>query len=334
LCEPKPYWREVPQELRQQIEEKMESPIRTGSRIFGGYGPSATFRIFLVDGRTIFAKGAGPNSSAQKWRGVSHEESVYSNIATIIPSSPRYFGSVSVDGWHLLLLEDLRNVTTVPPWTHALAFQAVRDIAALHLRGVSEADKVDVVNSKGICDNWLNIKNNNDVKDFFLDLFQEHRKEAEVWLDEVIDILIPIEADLMRQDQPWGFIHTDLRSDNLCFRNGTLVLFDWAEACKGPLSADIGFLLPSIEGEGGPLAERVFQEYKQVMSAVGVELPGFTEYAVAVATAGIYASRAGKPPISQHPRLRDMQRLLLGPALRWSCNILGLPQPPVSNFNL
>ncbi|TVY09081.1 phosphotransferase [Paenibacillus cremeus] len=332
MREPKPYWRDVPLELRKQIEEKMVSSIRMATRVFGGYGPTATFRIFLEDGRTLIAKGAGQGSIAENWRVLPLEEAMYRDVTAINPISPRYFGSVSVDGWHLLLLEDLRNAKKVPPWSEAVALQAMRDIAAFHVRGLSEDGKVEAMAGKGVTDNWLNIKNNIDERNYFLGLFHENRNKAEAWLDAVIDTLIPIEGELMRPDQPWGLIHKDIRSDNLRFRNGNLVLFDWALACRGPLIFDVGFFFPSIEGEGGPIAERLLPEYKNEMASHGLEFPVFAEQSVAVATAGFFATRAGKPPIPLLPRLRYIQRLQLGPALRWSSNLLGLPTPPTLNF--
>ncbi len=332
IREPKPYWRDAPLELRKQIEEKVASSIRRATRVFGGYGPSATFRFFLEDGRTIFAKGAGLGSIEGNWRVLPSEEAVYRNVTAIAPISPRYLGSVSVEGWHLLLLEDLGNAKRVPPWSEDLALQSMRDIAAFHVRGLSEAGKVGAMDSKGLTDNWLNIKNNSDERDYFLGLFQEKRSEAEAWLDAVIDVLIPIEAELMRPDQPWGVIHADIRSDNLRFRDGTLVLFDWALACWGPLIFDVVFFFPTIEGEGGPTAERLLPEYKKVMASHGIDFPVFAEQSVAVAAAGYFASRAGKPPIPQLPRLRYIQRLQLGPALRWMSKLLELPYPPTLNF--
>ncbi|MED1203577.1 phosphotransferase [Heyndrickxia acidicola] len=333
MREPKPYWRDVPLELRKQIEDKVGSSIRWATRVFGGYGPSATFRLFLEDGRTLFAKGAGLGSIKENWKVLPLEETVYRDIAAIYPMSPRYFGSVSVEGWHLLLLEDLRNTKKVPPWSEALALQAIRDIAEFHLRGLSEAGKVEPMTSKGVTDNWINIKNSNDERNYFLGLFSEKKSDAESWLEEVIDTMITIEAEYMNLDQPWGLIHKDIRSDNLRFRDGSLLLFDWALACRGPLLFDVGFFLPSIEGEGGPKAERLLTEYIRVMADNSIEFPLYAKKSVAVVVAGFFASRAGQPPITLLPRLRCIQRLQLGPALRWSCNILGLPQPPTLNFN-
>jgi len=328
MREPKPYWRDVPKELRSQIETIVGSPIRHATQIFGGYGPSATFRLFLEDGRTIFAKGAGTGSITGNWQSLPNEEAVYRQIEAIRPMSPNYFGSVKVDGWHLLLLEDLQDVMKVPPWSEELAKQAMKDIAAFHLRGIPEAGKVPLIEDHGLTDNWQTIKSNQEERQYFLDLFGETRSEAEEWLHAVIDPFIQAEAELLRQDQPWGLIHKDIRSDNLCFKDGNMILFDWALACKGPLLFDIGFFLPSMEGEGGPSAESLFLDYKNAMATVGINFPLFCEHSVAAATAGFFATRAGKPHVAVLPRLRTVQRLQLGPALRIASSLLNLPQPP------
>lgn len=97
---------------------------------------------------------------------------------------------------------------------------------------------------------------------------------------------------------------------------------------------DIGFFFPSIEGEGGPTAELLLPKYKEVMTAAGVEFPTFAERAVAVAVAGFFSSRAGKPAIPLLPRLRYVQCLQLGPALRWASKLVGLPLPPMVEFNV
>ncbi|MDA8345591.1 MAG: hypothetical protein M0Z66_08915 [Thermaerobacter sp.] len=40
--EPKPYWREVPQDVRDAIRALLGAPVRRAVRVFGGFGPSAT----------------------------------------------------------------------------------------------------------------------------------------------------------------------------------------------------------------------------------------------------------------------------------------------------
>lgn len=328
MREAKPFWRDVPVLLRKQIESLMGSRIRTATRVFGGYGPSATFRIFLEDGRSVFAKGAGKGSNEENWRVVPLEEAIYREITAIQAVSPTYFGSVQMEGWHLLLLEDLQDTRKVPPWTEALAFQAVRGLAKFHLKGIAEAEKVPVMPATSLMDSWKNIRENATDKEYFLSLFQDERPIAEEWLHNAIDTLVEAATDMMNPHQPWGLIHTDLRSDNLCFRKGELVLFDWPCAARGPLICDLTFFAPSVAGEGGPTAEHLLREYKKVMGDSGVRFPDFAERAAAAATAGYFASRAGRPYVPALPRLRQIQRLQLVPALRWAATSLGLPQPP------
>ena len=74
MREIKPYWTDVPKKLQEEIENKLGSRIYKVERVFGGFGSSATFRLFVEDGRIIFAKGAGKGSTSVNWEGISMEE--------------------------------------------------------------------------------------------------------------------------------------------------------------------------------------------------------------------------------------------------------------------
>lgn len=328
MREPKPFWKDTPSELRAKIESLAGSPIRRATRVFGGYGPSATFRLFLEDGRTIFAKGAGKGANSEIWKAIPLEESAYRNIDVVRSLSPAYLGSVKVKDWHLLLLEDLRKAVKVPPWTVELAVQAVQDIAHFHLQGMAEQEKAADIKAKGLTDNWNNIGNDDIEANGFLELFQQERGRAKTWLHDALDTLMKAESELLSPNQPWGLIHKDIRSDNLRFKDGRLVLFDWASVYRGPLILDAAFFFPSVAGEGGPTAEYLVAFYKKALADQGIRIPDDAERAAAAVTAGYFASRAGKPPIPALPRLRQIQRLQLGPALEWAAKVLDLPKPP------
>lgn len=57
-----------------------------------------------------------------------------------------------------------------------------------------------------------------------------------------------------------------------------------------------------------------------------VTFPEFCISAAAALTAVFFAARAGKEPTSMLPRLRDLQRMQLGPALDWMVSCLNLPK--------
>jgi hypothetical protein len=325
--EPKPFWREVPQELKEDIANVLGAPVRRAVRIFGGFGPSATFRLFLADGRTAFAKGAGVRATEHHWNVLPREEHAYRDVRAIRAWAPTYFGSVRCAGWHLLLLEDLRGVAWVPPWTEDLAFRAIHDVAAFHTSGLSEPADLPRLGD-AFAENWTSVARGGEDRDGLLHLFGDQAPAAEVWLDASLPVLRAAEGDLMRPDQPWGLLHSDIRSDNLAFRQGRLVLFDWADICHGPIVFDIAAFLPSVESEGGPRALHLVEGYIKALAEQGVTMPAWAFPSAASAVAGYFASRAGRTPLPGLPRLRSIQSAQLRFALPLAAAALGLPQPP------
>src|SRR5439155_18767957 len=99
--------------------------------------PSATFRLSLDDGRSVFCKAAYPLPEGSPVQFVvDREERVYLGLRHLIsPWAPAFYGSCALDGWHVLLLEDL-GPATVPPWTRAKARAAMESYGAFHRASV------------------------------------------------------------------------------------------------------------------------------------------------------------------------------------------------------
>jgi hypothetical protein len=125
------------------------------------------------------------------------------------------------------------------------------------------------------------------------------------WLDRALPLLIgawettPIAGEAL--------VHCDVRSDNLCLRDGRAIIFDWNHARIGNPDFDIAFWLPSLALEGGP-QPRAFD---------------VDEFAVYVA--GFFAAHAGLPPPEGAPHVRGFQLAQLEVALPWAIRVLGLP---------
>src|SRR5947209_1578939 len=129
--EAKPPWSAVPRAVKAEVARILGSPVASAERVYGGYAPSATFRLVLRNGRRAFLKSTYPlpKGSAVIW-GVAAEERAYRALgARIRPWAPALFGSFDVDGWHGLVLEDL-GPADVPPWTPRLVRRAAHDYAA------------------------------------------------------------------------------------------------------------------------------------------------------------------------------------------------------------
>ena len=109
-----------------------------------------------------------------------------------------------------------------------------------------------------------------------------------------------------------SLLHGDVRSDNLCFRDGSALLIDWNGVGVGNPMSDVAFFLPSLTSEGGPQPE-------EVLPTCPPELVAFVS--------GFFASRAGQPKLPHAPLVRQVQTSQLRTALPWAVRSLGLPEP-------
>jgi hypothetical protein len=132
----------------------------------------------------------------------------------------------------------------------------------------------------------------------------------EAWLTTHIDALSAAAAQTELTGD--ALLHGDVRSDNLCLRDGRAVLVDWNWACRGAPTLDRAAWLPSLRFEGGPEPWTL--------------LPGHG--AVAALLAGFFLEHAGREPIPQAPHVRQLQLDQGVVALRWACHELGLQPPP------
>lgn len=83
--EAKPPWSMVPPRVRDAVARLVGARVLRAARVYGGYAPSATFRLALEDGRTLFLKGTYPlpQGSPVKWS-LEAEEQIYRRLARIV----------------------------------------------------------------------------------------------------------------------------------------------------------------------------------------------------------------------------------------------------------
>ena len=108
-----------------------------------------------------------------------------------------------------------------------------------------------------------------------------------------------------------ALVHMDVRSDNLCFRDGRAIVIDWNHARIANPDVDIAFWLPSLHAEGGPPPEAILPDAP----------------ALAAWVAGYFCARAGNAPLPEAPHVRPLQVQQSRTALPWAARALGLPPP-------
>jgi thiamine kinase-like enzyme len=281
--------------IEERVSRLLEVDVVSLDRIKSrGYTTAFHAVAVLDDGRTAFVK-AGTEEVTSGF--VREEIAVYRAVRGAF--MPTFHGADEGDP-PVLVLEDLSNCFSAPPWT-ARRIAAVLELidelratpAPLELPS-AERYRADWTGR------WERIATDPEP---FLALGLCSRE----WLHDALPALAaaakaaPLGGDVL--------VHTDIRSDNLAFVDGRAKLVDWNWASAGDPKLDLACWLPSLHAEGGPPPEALMPEG-------GAEL--------AAMLAGVWGANAGLPPPPTAPDVRAAQLAQLRVALPWAARELGL----------
>jgi hypothetical protein len=275
------------EELDERIERAVGSaPVRYTVRP-GGYSIADRFSVELADGRRVFVKSAeAPNLAG--WLRREHE--VYASLSgSFIPR---------LEGWDddgvrpVLAIEDLSDADWVPRWDDARVAAVLDTLAEVATSPPPPNTPLFRETLADLFDRWQDVVADPEP---FLSAGIRDRD----WLDRCLPTIVEAAAAV----DPSGdsLLHVDVRSDNLCFRDGRAVLVDWNWASIGDPNLDIAAWLPSLTCEGGPQPWEL--------------LPDGGGYAALIS--GVWAAVVGLPPPETAPTVREIQRLQLEVSLAW-----------------
>ena len=272
-------------------------PVRWERLESGGYGRvNAHWRVRLDDRRSVFVKQA-LTPDAETW--LRREQLVYEHVGGVF--MPEYFGTYDSDACVMLVLEDLASAERPPPWSRERIDSVLASLAAL--RDTRPPAGLGLLEDlREVISGWPHVS---DDPEPLLSTGVCPRD----WLEQALPSLLQAAADA--QLDGTDLLHLDLRSDNLCVKDGVAILFDWNHACVGNARFDFAFWLPSLRLEGGP-------EPWELLPDVG---------ALAAVVAGFFAALVGLPPPAGAPTVREFQLRQLEVALPWAARELGLPPP-------
>jgi hypothetical protein len=274
-------------ELDERIERALGAqPMRYEPRA-GGYSTADRYAVTLADGRYAFVKSSDAKNMAG-WLRREHE--VYANLSgDFIPE---------LLGWDddgvrpVLAIEDLSDADWTPAWDDARVSAVLDALGALASCKPPPNTATVREQFSDLYDRWRVVERDTEP---FLSLGVRDRQ----WLERALPpILAAVDADPAAGND---LCHFDVRSDNLCFRDGRAILVDWNWLSVGSSRVDIAAWLPSLHLEGGPPPWDV--------------LPGGGAEAAFVA--GVWAAVAGLPPPETAPHVRAIQRAQLAVALDW-----------------
>lgn len=259
--------------------------------VHGGYTPTARYAV--ANGiRTGFVKIATTEMTA--WQ-INREIVAYAGISGRFV--PRVLGAEADETAPILIIEDLSHANWPPPWTDRLVAQVMETIAEMHATPTELTHGGLLAGREA---GWPTVAENPEA---FLSL----GLVSAAWLDRALPSLIAAETSAVLEGD--ALTHLDLRSDNLCVTAEGMKFVDWAEACRSAADVDLGFFLPSLAHEGGPLPEILQPDRPDIAALVS----------------GFFAARAGLPDIPKAPFVRRVQREQLSTALPWATHALDLP---------
>jgi hypothetical protein len=280
------------------LKKLRAEPLAWGRVTTSGYTPAERWVVTLAGGQTAFVKVATDEQTAS-WLRDEHLAYAVLGGASFLPG---YLGWYDDGELPVLALEDLSAATWPPPWSPDAVDAVRRTLDLVHATPPFDGLPRAGDDHLGLRDGWREVAA--DPAPFLaLGLC------SPVWLEQHLEVLD--EAARSAPLDGRALLHLDVRSDNVCLRDGSAVLVDWNWATVGNPELDLFAWLPSLHAEGGPPPEEV--------TTGGGEL--------AAALAGFFCAHAALPSIPTAPRVRPVQLAQARVALPWAARALGLPAP-------
>jgi hypothetical protein len=265
-----------------------------------GHGAPSNRRWIATfdDGATAFVKIAAFDYTADWLR---LERRNY-DLLDGAPFLPRALGWYDDGEEPVLVLEDLSASRWPPPWTAAAIDAVLRTLDELRAMQVP-GPITDLFGAMfDIQEGWEPLREDPE-RVFRLGVLDRR------WLDEHGAQLDAASREARLEGD--ALLHADVRSDNLCIRDGRALLVDWNWACRGAANLDLAAWLPSLAHEGGPEPWTLAPD----------------QGALAALLAGFFLEHAGREPIPQAPHVRQLQLDQGVASLRWACHELAIPYP-------
>ncbi len=280
------------------LKKLRAEPVAWGPVTTAGHTPARRWVVMLDDGSRAFLKVATDELTASWLR----DEHLTYSLLRGAPFMPRYLGWYDDGRRPVLALEDLSGAEWPPPWTTHGVDAVLACLQEVHATAVPEGTLRAADDRLELRDGWEEVARDPEP---FLALALCGR----AWLEASLPPLRAAAAAELGGD---ALLHFDVRSDNICFRDGRALLVDWNWTSVGNPVLDVAAWLPSLQSEGGPEPEQILPDGAADLAAV---------------CAGYLCAHAARTPIPTAPRVRSTQLAQARTALPWAARALGLPPP-------
>jgi len=280
----RPRWAELPAAVRQAVEKAVGGTVERAVSQDSGFTPGFASRLWLSDGRTVFAKGV---SDDHQWLMEAYRTEV--DKLAVLPAAvpaPRVRETMTVatggGAWFVLLVDDVDGAPPVRPWVLAEAsrvLQTARRTAEVLTPAPPDRRWAPIAAEIDPVPDWSHARRRYRIGG-----------AAEALSVSGLPRLIGV-----------TLVHTDLRDDNVIMgRDGRVWFCDWNFPTVGPAWADVVTLAISMYGDG--------LDADTLLAESGVTSEDEELVDVFLATLLGYFARAGQqPPPDTSPYLRRHQ---------------------------
>jgi fructosamine-3-kinase len=252
------------------------------------------------------------------------EERIYQDLPPLIGEwMPQLYATFHLDDWHVLLLEDL-GPRCVPPWTQKTTRAITHALAAFHLSSLGSHVPAWLSAPEEVLarENWKHVAQESLAFQHIAALAGKEASQSLTWFEQVSPIIENVMQKSALREGTHALLHGDLRSDNMCFHQGKLRLFDWPSITLGRPEWDMVAFAQTVTVEEGPSPEQIMKWYGECFpldaDAVECALAWWLTF---------FAHRAWRPDIPGLPRLRRFQRQQLGTLISWAARHWSFPSP-------
>ncbi len=304
-------WENLPAGVRAAIEELCGAPVVTARTQPGGFSPGVAARLRCADGTGWFVKAVSAEANPDSPRLHRREGQNLAALDPLISARrlpiPRLRGTVDLDPWFALVLDDVDGRHPGRPWRAA---DLARVMAALDR--LAEALTPSPIPVPAIAELF--------AEDFtgWRTLAQSADQERlDRWSRAHLGELAVLESSWAEHAAGDTLLHADIRADNLLLTSGGVVVVDWPHACRGAALVEHLIFAPSVAMQGGPGLAGLLG-----MSKAGQRARPRTVAALLCAVAGYFTRGALLPPPPGLPTVRAFQAAQGEVTRRWLADFL------------
>jgi aminoglycoside phosphotransferase (APT) family kinase protein len=304
-------WEAVPARVRSAVERVCGSPVTGATTQPGGFSPGVAARVVCADGARYFVKAVSAEVNQRSVQIHRQEREVLTALEPVIIAAglpvPRLRGSVDLDSWVALILDDVDGRHPAEPWNSR---ELGRVAAALDRLAEALTPAPIAVPA---------------VEDMYARAFTGWRRLAQSpphdrldpWSRAHLGDLAALEATWPAHAAGDTLLHTDVRADNILLTGDGVVIVDWPHACRGAAFIDHVFFAPSVAMQGGPEPPDVL-----ALSAAGRSADPQALATTVCALGGYFTYQSLRPPPAGLPTLRAFQAAQGEVARRWLARLL------------